>query len=78
MKLSSTIVLSVFALALIGVTRADNQQIQQLCVNAASSLLAIRSGLSPDRKSGLRIHHTLLAFGDLRRSAASNVRRTDS
>src|ERR1700730_4583154 len=41
---------ALFALALIGVVRANDQQTQQACVNAAICLLAVRSGLSPDRR----------------------------
>jgi hypothetical protein len=63
MKLSSTVFFLLFAIAL---TRADNKQIQQLCVNAATCLLAVRSGLSPGRKSDLQMHRTPLAFGDHR------------
>ena len=47
----STVFLSLFAIAL---TRADNLQIQQLCANATTCLLAVRSGLSPRRKSDSR------------------------
>ena len=35
MTLSSALPIVLFALALTGVTRADNQQAQQSCVNAA-------------------------------------------
>jgi hypothetical protein len=41
---------ALFALALIGVVRANDQQTQQACVNAAICLLAVRSGLLPDRR----------------------------
>jgi hypothetical protein len=78
MKLSWTIIFFVFALALIGVARADNEQIQQLCVNAATCLLAIRSGSSPNRKSGLQMHRAFVAFDDLRGSAVSDIRRTNA
>jgi hypothetical protein len=40
---------------------ANDQQTQQVCVNAAICLLAVRSGLSPDRRSDLQLHHTSLA-----------------
>ena len=75
MKLSSTVFLSLFAIAL---TRADNQQIQQLCVNAATCLLAVRSGLSPGRKSDLQMHRTPSAFGDCRVLFVSDAGRTVS
>jgi hypothetical protein len=75
MKLSSTIFLLLFAIAL---TRADNQQIQQLCVNAATCLLAVRSGLSPGRKSDLQMHRTPSTFGDYRVLFVSDTGRTVS
>jgi hypothetical protein len=75
MKLSSTVFLFLFAIAL---TRADNQQIQQLCVNAATCLLAVRSGLSPGRKSDLQMHRTPSAFGDYRVMFVSDTGRTVS
>jgi hypothetical protein len=75
MKLSSTVFFLLFAVAL---TRADNQQIQQLCVNAATCLLAVRSGLSPGRKSDLQMHRTHSAFGDHRVLFVSDTGRTVS
>jgi hypothetical protein len=75
MKLSSTVFLSLFAVAL---ARADNQQIQQLCVNAATCLLAVRSGLSPGRKSDLQMHRIPSAFGDCRVLFVSDAGRTVS
>ena len=75
MKLSSTVFFLLFAIAL---TRADNQQIQQLCVNAATCLLAVRSGLSPGRKSDLQMHRTHSAFGDYRVLFVSDTGRTVS
>ena len=53
---------ALFALALIGVVRANDQQTQQACVNAAICLLAVRSGLSPDRRPDLQAHFTSLDF----------------
>jgi hypothetical protein len=70
MKCSSILPIVVFALALIGVVRANDQQTQQTCVNAAICLLAVRSGLSPDRRSDFQAHHTSLA---VRRGLASNT-----
>jgi len=75
MKLSSTVFLLLFAIAL---TRADNQQIQQLCVNAATCLLAVRSGLSPGRKSDLQMHRTFSASGDYGVLFVSDTGRTVS
>jgi hypothetical protein len=75
MKLSSTVFFLLFAVAL---TRADNQQIQQLCVNAATCLLAVRCGLSPGRKSDLQMHRTPSAFGDYRVLFVSDTSRTVS
>ena len=49
MALSSALPIVLFALALIGVTRADNQPAQQSSVNAAICLLAVRSRSLPDR-----------------------------
>src|ERR1700722_10251422 len=63
MKLSPTVFLLLFAIAL---TRAGNQQIQQSCVNAATCLLAFRSGLSPGRKSDLQMYRTFSASDDYR------------
>ena len=75
MKLSATIFLLLFAIAL---TRADNQQIQQLCVNAATCLLAVRSGLSPGRKPDLQMHRTFSASCDYRVMFVSDTGRTVS
>jgi hypothetical protein len=75
MKLGSTVFFLLFAIVL---TRADNQQIQQLCVNAAMCLLAVRSGLSPGRKSDLQMHRTPSAFGDYRVLFVSDTSRTVS
>ena len=47
--------------ALIGVTRADNQQAQQSSVNAAICLLAVRSRSLPKRRSDLEARYTELA-----------------
>ena len=58
MTLSSALPIVLFALALAGVTRADNQQAQQSSVNAAICLLAVRSRSSPDRRSDLQARRT--------------------
>jgi hypothetical protein len=58
MTLSSALPIVLFALALTGVTRADNQQAQQSSVNAAIWLLAVRSRSSPDRRSDLQARRT--------------------
>lgn len=47
--------------SLTGVARADNQQAQQSCVNAAICLLAVRSRSLRDRRSDLQARHTALA-----------------
>ena len=75
MKLSSTVFFLLFAIAL---TRADNQQTQQSCVNAATCLLAVRSGLSPGRKSDLQMCRTHSAFCDYRVLFVSDTGRTVS
>ena len=62
MKRSFILPIALFALALSGVVRANDQQTQQACVNAAICLLAVRSGLSPDRRFDLQLHHTSLAI----------------
>ena len=67
-----------FLLFAIVLTRADNQQIQQLCADAATCLLAVRSGLSPGRKSDLQMHRTPSAFGDYRVLFVSDTSRTVS
>jgi len=61
MTLSSALPIVLFALALTGVTRADNQQAQQSSVNAAICLLAVRSRSLPDRRSDLQARYTELA-----------------
>ena len=48
------------------------------CVNAATCLLAVRSGLSPGRKSDLQMHRTLSAFGDHRALFVSGIGQTVS
>jgi hypothetical protein len=55
MKLSSAALpILLFVLVLTAVQRANDQQAQQSCVNAAICLLAARSGLVPDRRSDLQ------------------------
>jgi hypothetical protein len=64
MNLSSAFLVLLFALAIAGIAQANDQQAQQSCVNAAICLLAVRSGLSPGRRSDLQVHYTSLALGD--------------
>ena len=66
MKRSSILPIALFALALSGVVRANDQQTQQACVNAVICLLAVQSGFSPDRRSDLQAHYTSLAFRERR------------
>jgi hypothetical protein len=73
MTLSTSLLGLLFALAIAGGTQANNQQVQQSFVNAAICLLAVRSGLSPGRRSELQTHYTSLALGDQRRLTASNA-----
>jgi hypothetical protein len=61
MTLSSALPIVLFALALTGVTRADNQQAQQSSVNAAICLLAVRSRSFSDGRADLQSRHTDLA-----------------
>jgi hypothetical protein len=61
MTLNSALSIVLFALALIGVTRADNQQAQQSSVNAAICLLAVRSRSLPDGRSDVQARYTKLA-----------------
>jgi hypothetical protein len=61
MTLSSALPIVLLALALTVVARADNQQAQQSCVNAAICLLAVRSRSLRDRRSDLQARHTALA-----------------
>jgi hypothetical protein len=62
MKLTSGLPVLLFALALTGVVRANNQQAQQSCVNAAICLLAVRSGSLADRRSDLQARHASSVF----------------
>jgi hypothetical protein len=66
MTLSSALPIVLLALALTVVARADNQQAQQSCVNAAICLLAVRSRSLPDRRSDLQARHTALACSERR------------
>ena len=61
MTLSSALPIVLLALALTVVARADNQQAQQSCENAAICLLAVRSRSLRDRRSDLQARHTALA-----------------
>ena len=76
MTLSSAlpIVLLALALALTGVARADNQQAQQSCVNAAICLLAVRSRSLRNRRSDLEARHIALAS---RKLALASCKRRD-
>ena len=73
MNLSSSFLILLFALAIAGLAQANDQQAQQSCVNAAICLFAVRSGLSPWRRSDLQVHFTSLALGDRRGSIGSNT-----
>ena len=64
MNLSSAFLVLLFALAIAGLAHASNQQAQQSCVNATICLLAIRSGLSPGRRSDLQAHYISFAWGN--------------
>jgi len=64
MNLSSAFLVLLFALAIAGLAHASNQQAQQSCVNATICLLAIRSGLSPGRRSDLQVPYTSLAWAN--------------
>jgi hypothetical protein len=66
MTCSSILPIVLFALALTGVVRANDQQTQQACVNAAICLLAVRSGLSPDRRPDLQAHFMSSVFRECR------------
>jgi hypothetical protein len=61
MKRSSILPVVLFASVLTGLVWANDQQTQQACVNAAICVLAVRSGLSPDRRSDLQLHYASLA-----------------
>jgi hypothetical protein len=71
MQFSSILLIFLFALALTGIARANNQQAQQSCVNAAICLLAVRSGLIAGRRADLQGHYTSLAFCAQRGSLVS-------
>ena len=58
MKLSTILTFIVFGLALMGVVKANDQQMQQTPINAAIGVLAIRSRASQNCRSDL-----LLCFG---------------
>jgi hypothetical protein len=66
MKLSSTLPVLLFALALTGVVRANNQQTQQSCVNTAICLLAVRSRLVPGQPSDLHARYISLVYCERR------------
>jgi hypothetical protein len=68
MKLSSLLLIVSFALTVAVVVRSNDQQTQQVAMNAAVCLLAIRAGSSSARRSDLQVHHKPLVFrrlGDL-------------
>jgi hypothetical protein len=73
MKRSSMPPIVLFALALIGIVRANDQQTQQACVNTAICLFAVRPGLSPDRRPNLQAHFTSLAFREGRALSGPRV-----
>ena len=75
MNLSSAFLGLLFALATAGVAQANNQQTQQSCVNAAICLLAVRSGLSPQRRSDLQMSYTSLALGECRSIGSATVNK---
>jgi hypothetical protein len=77
MKLSSLLVITLFALAVALGARANDQHTQQAAMNAAVCLLAIRAGSSSYRPSDLQAHHKPLV---IRRSSALICRadQTDS
>jgi len=66
MTFSSTFIAFLFALAIVGVAQANDQQAQRSYINAAVCLLAVRSGLSPGRRTDLQVHYTSLSLGDRR------------
>ena len=55
MNFGSLLSIVLFALAFIGVAQANDQQLQQTCMNAGVCLLAVRSG-SSGRRSDLQAH----------------------
>jgi stage V sporulation protein SpoVS len=61
-----------FALALAGVVRANDPQIQQSCMNVAVCALAVRSGFLADRRADLQMRHAFLFASD-RRSLGSDI-----
>jgi hypothetical protein len=72
MNLSSAFLFLLFVLAIVGLAQSNNQQAQESYVNAAICLLAVRSGLSPTRRSDLQMN-TSLALGDQRLSTEPNT-----
>jgi stage V sporulation protein SpoVS len=72
MILGTTLSLMLFALALTGVVRANDPQIQQSCLNVAVCALAVRSGFLADRRSDLQIRHASLFASD-QRSLRSDI-----
>ena len=63
MTLSSAFLALLFALAIAGIARANDQQAQQSYVNAAICLLAVRSAASSRCRFDLQVHYTSLALG---------------
>jgi hypothetical protein len=45
---------ALLGVTVVGIVHAHDQQAQQTCMNAAVCLLAVRSGSSPTRRTGLR------------------------
>ena len=68
----SILSLMLFALALAGVVRASDLQIQQSCMNVAVCALAVRSGFLADRRSDFQIRHVSLFASD-QRSLGSDI-----
>jgi stage V sporulation protein SpoVS len=69
----STLSLMLFALALAGVVRASDPQIQQSCMNVAVCALAVRSGFFADRRSDLQLRPVSLFASDQRSRGSALV-----
>jgi hypothetical protein len=65
MNLGSILSIVLFALAFIGVVKANDQQLQQTCMNAGVCLLAVSSG-SSGRRSDLQAHQLRECRGSVR------------
>jgi hypothetical protein len=73
MTIGSAFLALLFAFAIVAIAQSHAQQIQQSCINAAICLLAVRSGLSPQRRSDLQLLRTPLPLGDRRVLIESNI-----